>query len=247
MGHEMKHSIITAIVIFALSQSSSDGEPSTHLFMLSGQSNMAGLDPSKSFIPTVQSALGEENVTVVKDAHGGQPILRWYKDWKSADGKKPDNAGDLYDRLMKKVKKASENKEFDTVTFVWMQGESDTRQHGQVYAKSLRGLIEQLATDLGRDDVNVVIGRISDHDVRNARHRYWAMVRDAQVEVAEEYPRGAWVDTDDLNDGIDAKGRQIKDDVHYSVEGYRELGKRFAEKAIELIESDDEQSIPSAG
>ena len=37
-----------------------------HLFILSGQSNMAGLNPNISFTPTVEEAFGKENVTVVK-------------------------------------------------------------------------------------------------------------------------------------------------------------------------------------
>ena len=57
-----------------------------HLFILSGQSNMARLDPSDSFTPTVIKEFGSDNVIVVKDAKGGQPIRRWYKNWKPAKG-----------------------------------------------------------------------------------------------------------------------------------------------------------------
>ena len=52
--------------------------------------------------PTVTAKFGAENVIVVKDAQGGQPIRRWYKQWKPEGGKKPDGNGDLYDRLMAK-------------------------------------------------------------------------------------------------------------------------------------------------
>ena len=45
----------------------------------------------------------------------------------------------------------------------------------------------------------------------------------------------AWVDTDDLNDGLNRKGKEIKNDLHYSAEGYKILGKRFAEACIRLI------------
>jgi hypothetical protein len=79
---------------------------------------------------------------------------------------------------------------------------------------SLRGLLEQLAEDLGRDDVNSVIGHLSDHDMKGKEFEHWTMIRDAQVQVAEEYARGAWVDTDDLNDGMNKKRAQIKDDLH---------------------------------
>lgn len=48
----------------------------THLLILSGQSNMAGLDPAVSFTPTVRKALAGDEVIIVKHARGGQPIRR---------------------------------------------------------------------------------------------------------------------------------------------------------------------------
>lgn len=207
-----------------------------HLFILSGQSNMAGLDPKLSFIPAVTEAFGAERVIVVKDAQGGQPIRRWYKQWKPATGQPPEKTGDLYDRLMTKVNAATQGKTIATVTFVWMQGERDAREkHGQVYADSLAGLIEQLGADLKRDDVNFVIGRLSDFDMPNKTYPHWTMVRQAQVKVAEASPRGAWVDTDDLNDKPGKQPHTKRDDLHYTPEGYKTLGQRFAEKAIALI------------
>jgi hypothetical protein len=207
-----------------------------HLFILSGQSNMAGLRPEESFTPTVQQALGEENAIVVKDAQGGQPIRRWYKGWQSAAGETPDNTGDLYERLMKKVRAAIAGKKPASVTFVWMQGERDAKEkHGEVYGKSFLGLIKQIETDLDRNDVNFVIGRLSDFDMANKRYVHWTMVRDVQVKIADDHPRGAWVDTDDLNDGQNRKGKPIKNDLHYSKDGYVTLGKRFADKAIALV------------
>jgi hypothetical protein len=207
-----------------------------HLFILSGQSNMAGLDPKVSFTPAVTEAFGAERVIVVKDARGGQPIRRWYKKWKPATGKAPEKTGDLYDQLMTKVKAAIEGKPIATVTFVWMQGERDAREkHGEVYADSLAGLIEQLSADLKRDDVNFVIGRLSDFDMQNKKYPHWTMVRDAQVKVAEANPRGAWVDTDDLNDKPGKQPDTKRNDLHYTREGYKILGQRFAEKAIALV------------
>lgn len=229
--------IATIVALFSIS-SANAAEEEQHLFILSGQSNMAGLDPSISFRPAVEAAFGKQNVTVVKDAEGGQPIRRWYKHWKPAQGDEPRATGDLYDRLMKKVNATVEGREFATVTFIWMQGERDAREkYGDVYAASLRGLIAQLAKDLVRKDINFVIGRLSDFDMADSKYPHWTMVRKAQVAVAEADPRAAWVDTDDLNDGKNGKGNPIKDDLHCSVEGYRTLGERFAEKAIELIKN----------
>jgi len=220
--------VITWGAALAVAHAASAAEPDLHLFILSGQSNMAGLNPDVSFTPTVREALAGDDVLVVKDAKGGQPIRRWYKKWKPADGKAPESTGDLYDRLMARVKEAVGDRKPTTVTFVWMQGERDAKErHGDVYADALAGLIRQLADDLGRKDLRFVIGRLSDYGNQGTRYPHWMKVREAQVRVAEAGPRGAWVDTDDLNGPKNA--------LHYTKEGYKELGKRFAEKAIALI------------
>ena len=228
--------IATLLLSLSLAMMSAAAKAESHLFILSGQSNMAGLRPQESFTPAIASAFGKDRVIIVKDAHGGQPIRRWYKKWKSASGDTPKPTGDLYDRLMTKVKAAIEGKDIETVTFVWMQGERDAREkHGEVYATSLNGLFDQLSKDLQRDDIHVVIGRLSDFDLKNKRYPHWTMVREVQVEVATKHPRGAWVDTDDLNDGLNRQGKEIKNDLHYSAQGYKVFGQRLADKAIELI------------
>lgn len=207
-----------------------------HLFILSGQSNMQGHRPDEAFTPAVEAAFGSKNVVVVQNALGGQPIQRWYKKWKDPDGKKPESTGDLYDKLMEEVRSEMVDKKIGTVTFLWMQGERDAiMEWGPVYEESLNGLIKQLSEDLGRDDMNVVIGRLSDFDMKNRRYPHWTKVRDIQVRVAKQHPRGAWINTDDLNDGVNRTGKTIKNDLHYSAEGYKTFGKRMADAAIRLI------------
>ena len=213
-----------------------------HLFILSGQSNMDGMNPEESFIPTVEKQFGKESVIVVKDAQGGQPIRRWYKNWKPAKGDEPKADGELYDKLMGKVNEAIKDKHIKTVSFLWMQGERDANEsHGEVYRESFEGLVKQLEDDLGRKDINVVIGRLSDFDLKNEKYPHWTMVRDAQVAMAEANKRWRWIDTDDLNTGASMpnwKTKQIKqyvDDLHMSAQGYKFMGQRFAEQAIELI------------
>ena len=98
-----------------------------HLFILSGQSNMQGHRPDEAFTPTVEKALGKDKVIVVQDALGGQPIHRWWKQWKDPEGKKAAQTGDLYDRLMSKVKPAIKGQKLASVSFVWMQGERDAK------------------------------------------------------------------------------------------------------------------------
>lgn len=227
-----------AFAVLLLTSNFVGAENGAHLFILSGQSNMAGHRPEEAFTPIVTAALGADRVIVVQDAHGGQPIHRWWKKWKSPDGEQLEKTGDLYERLMGKVKSAIEGKALASVTFLWMQGERDARMKwGGVYRASLEGLYGQICSDLGRQDVLFVNGRLSDFDLNNEKYVHWTMIREIQVELAVSNPQFSWIDTDDLNDGHNRKGKPIENDLHYSAEGYKILGKRLAEAAIKLIRS----------
>lgn len=234
------HSLSLAFVLTILSMAGSalTADEGKHLFILSGQSNMQGHRPEEAFTPAVEAEFGKENVIVIQDALGGQPIQRWWKGWTAPDGTKPAKTGDLYDRLMSKVNPAIKDQKLASVTFFWMQGERDAKMEwGDVYEASLKGLLAQLEKDLGRDDILFVNGRLSDFDMKNAKYPHWTKIREIQVKLADSNPRYDWVDTDDLNDGVNRKGKKISNDLHYSAEGYKTLGKRFTEKAIQLIKA----------
>lgn len=206
-----------------------------HLFILSGQSNMGGLRPSETFTPKLASVLGEENITVVRHARGSSPIRRWLEQWPKSTGEL-DNIGNLYEALMEKVNRHAPFNQYSSVTFIWMQGETDAREgHGDVYLNSLIDLYSQLGSDLRREDINFVVGRLSDHGIGMDKFPDWINLRQSQMELTKIIPNSAWVDTDDLNDGINKKGEYINNDLHYSVEGYQVLGERFAEAALRLI------------
>lgn len=229
----IKHLILAALVILSPGCHSNKGK---HLFILAGQSNMVRLDPNLSFAPTVKKTYGEDQVIIVKDAMGAQPIRRWHKNWQPPEGVELVAQPDLYDSLMIKVNEAVSRKKLASVTFIWMQGERDAREElANVYATSLQGLYDQVSEDLGRKDVNFIIGRLSDFDLENEIYPQWTRIREIQVEVAESNPRFAWIDTDDLNDGINARGDTITNDLHMSEQGYETMGQRFAEAAILLI------------
>ena len=134
-----------------------------------------------------------------------------------------------YQKLLKK------HPEPTSVTFCWMQGERDAKEKvDAAYADALKQLIANLRRDLKQPNLNVVIGRISDYGDSGSPN--WEAVRKAQVDVANGYPQGSWVDCDDLNDGINRKGKEIKNDLHYSREGYKILGARFARQAKALVD-----------
>lgn len=218
-----------------------------HLFVLSGQSNMKHMNQDVSFTPAVEKAFGKDNVIVVKNAETGAPLLKWDKDYKWPEGravpqgrKKPGQeekkelvTGVLYDSLMATLKKRTEGKSFDTVTFVWMQGETDAgKKTVDIYFESFERVLARLKSDLKIESMNIVIGRLSDSGMNNPE---WVKMRELQVKYAEEHPNCAWVNTDDLNDKKKDDGA-VENALHYTEDGYKILGERFAEKAIALIQ-----------
>jgi hypothetical protein len=215
-----------------------------HLFILSGQSNMARFNEKTSFLPAIELAFGKGNVIVVKDAHRGMPIRRWFIGWESpARGKKDEEVGDLYDQLIDKVKEAVGDDDIESATVLWMRGEQDAREPtGTLYRSSLERLFRQFATDLGREDLNFVLGRLSDFGLGNDRWPHWEAIRRDHQELAEASPRIAWVNTDDLNDGLNKKGEVVENGLHYTRDGYRIFGERLAEAAVSLIRKQAEDS-----
>jgi hypothetical protein len=211
-----------------------------HLFILSGQSNMRAPLPEK-FEGAVSKVFGKENVTVTTFSVPSQSIKQWYRKWTPPEGvayqpKENDTNGALYDKVLEAVRKNAGDKEFATVTFVWMQGEADGQAGwGAVYEKSFLGIIDQLKADLKRDDIRFVIGRINDH--RNDKEGNGReVVRAAQVKIGTENANGAWVDTDDLNAGINPWSVYEANGEHFPNAGYRTLGQRFARAACKLID-----------
>ena len=190
---------------------------------------MANMDPARVFTPEVERHFGARNVVVVKVAQKGQPIRRWYKDWKVSGDQNPAQIGDIYEQLIQAAKAAMNGKSLKSVTLVWMQGERDAKEGLSAhYEEAFRGLLGQIKTDLKVAEMNYVIGRLSDS---GQGKKDWDNIRAIQQKLGEAGPHAAWVNTDDLNDGASGKG----DDLHYSKAGYDLLAKRYAEKIKALV------------
>ena len=208
-----------------------------HLFILSGQSNMTGT-VRDAFADRVRERFGEENAVVVMCMKSGRGIRFWVADYGQPAGrgltdKKMNSNGQEYKPLIEAVMAVAKDQSFDTVGFIWMQGESDANNRlSEVYEESFIKLIEQLEKDQGRDDLYFVIGRINDYARSRPDNEHWRRVRESQVKLGKT-PGNAWIDTDDLNGG-DAE--QPNGDIHFPRKGAVSLGQRFADKAVELID-----------
>lgn len=229
------HLVALVILILTLSASADDMKTGRHLFILSGQSNMTG-GLKAGFTKTVEDVFGEDKVDVVHHSKSGRGIRFWDKDYTFPDhyrfpGKgvpserSKEQHGQEYGPLIEKVREALKSKSYETITFIWMQGESDGKRGlGEVYEKSFLRILGRMKTDLNRKDIGFVIGRINDSCMNEPR---WVAMREVQVKLAQNADLGDWIDTDDLS--------EPEDGVHFSKEKYPILGQRFAKKAIELI------------
>ncbi len=234
---KIKIFLLPIIAIVGLSGLLRAEESGKHLFILSGQSNMARFKPALWFTPGIREALGAENLIVSFHAQGGQPISKWYKEWKSGKGETDPDAGKIYDAMMEATKAKMEGEKIRTVTFIWMQGEADSKaKNSDVYLASLNGLKKQLEQDLKRTDLNFIIGRLSDsglyrrRDKKRVENLHWEGIRKAQQAFADASQRAVWIDTDDLNGEKNA--------LHLiKPEGYQTLGKRYVEAAVELVKT----------
>jgi hypothetical protein len=182
---------------------------STHLFILSGQSNMEGVD-AQWVVKDAEQEFPGDTILVAKATNRGKPIRYWLESWyelAEANGIDPEpfreldagRAGSTYRSLLFKVRSVlTDQPRPSTVTLLWMQGESDTENGATaIYGDALRKLIQSLRRDLRRPDLKVVIGRLSDAELGKVAG--WGEIRKMQVQLANEKRRYAWVDTDDLN------------------------------------------------
>ena len=230
----IRSSCILSVIAFASFAQAAD-KP-VHLFILSGQSNMAGMNPKSGFEPEVAKLFPDADVPYIKIARGGQPIRLWVTEWNEIakkHGLESTSAGTkYYEPILAQFKEMLKKHPAPTsVTFCWMQGERDAKEKlSKAYQDALAKLIANLRRDLKQPDMNFVIGRLSDFSKADE----WENVRKTQVLLAEQDKRGAWVDCDDLNNK--EKNGVKRDDLHYTKEGYELLGRRFARQAWALIE-----------
>ena len=243
----MKLVTLLTLLLTASVAAKAEADQPVHLFILSGQSNMAGMDPETGFMPEAKKLFNDEEVVYIKVAKGGQPICRWLEEWvaiakeKGLDEKRikrihKDGKVEFYQPILDQYKEMLEkHPKFASVTFCWMQGERDANGGGQpAYKDALKLLITKLRRDLERPDMNIVIGRLSD---AGQKKESWGAMRKIQMEIVNEDPSGAWVDCDDLNDRM--KDGKMQNAVHYErPEGYIILGQRFARQGYALIKGE---------
>lgn len=115
---------------------------------------------------------------------------------------------------------------------LWMQGESDagfTKEVAEKYEDHLHELMNLMRASLRKDDVPVVIGKISDFG-RNDKGKFWTfgdVLMNEQENFVKKDKKAAIVRS--------TKNYNYSDTWHYDSAGYIDLGANFANEVYKLI------------
>ncbi|MBN2315122.1 MAG: sialate O-acetylesterase [Sedimentisphaerales bacterium] len=261
----MKRWIVFSAIFALLSSGCSDlysHRQKFHLYILAGQSNMAGrgkveeqdiqphprvfvLDKEGQWKPATEplhfdkpqiagvgpglafgKAMAEykKNVKIglIPCAAGGSPIASW-----TEGGYHSQTKSHPYDDALERTRIAMQSGVIKGI--IWHQGESDSKPElAKVYQVKLEELIANFRRELGDDDLPFVVGKLSDFYI--ARNPNAKTINEIFEELPLTVQNTAYVETS----GLTPKS----DQTHFNAESARELGRRYAEKMIELEQED---------
>ncbi|ODS58586.1 MAG: hypothetical protein ABS36_03390 [Acidobacteria bacterium SCN 69-37] len=180
---------------------------------------IAGAGPGRAFGLAVAEALPDAAIGLIPTAVGGSPITAWEA------GVVYQETGALpWDEAIARTKAAMTQGRLRGI--LWHQGESDgTDTAGPLYEQRLRSLIARFRAEFGDPDLPFLIGQLGRFDGKPWSHGY-ELVDAAHRRVAAEVPFVAFVSSEGLRD----KGDQL----HFSAESARTLGRRYAEAWLRM-------------
>lgn len=201
-----------------------------------------------TFAKTLQEKYPNQKIALIKYSKGGTSIDAkatgrfgcWEMDYRDKDGL------NQYDFFLNTVKNALSVKDINgdgvedvliPCGILWMQGEADgsfTKEIALEYYDNLTILMNQVRSAFWKDDIPVVIGKISDsyNSVKKVEKKIWEhgeLVQYAQERFAKEDKNAAIVRS--------TKNYKYSDPWHYNTAGYLDMGKQFAEKVYLLNQS----------
>ena len=195
-----------------------------------------------SFAKKIQELYPNEKIALIKYSRGGSSLdsiaAREYGSWEM--DYRGTNGINQLDHYFATINEALKTRDIDNdgkedllipCGIIWMQGESDatiTEEIAYRYYSNLKRLMDIIRASLHKDDLAVVIGKISDSgQTKDGKvWKYGELVQYAQ----EKYV------TTDKNAAVvrDTKYYNYSDPWHYDSEGYLDLGEKFAE-AVYLL------------
>jgi hypothetical protein len=174
---------------------------------------IAGVGPGLTFGKTMADRDPSVRIGLIPCAAGGSPITVWKHGgyWEQTKSKP-------YDDAIERAKIAMKHGVLKGI--LWHQGESDSNENdAQLYEDRLVALVNTLRTDLGIPEAPFIAATLGDFVVENRPEA--RIINSALRQIPQRVKHTACVDST----GLEHKG----DNVHFSAEAARELGRRYAE------------------
>ncbi len=174
---------------------------------------IVGVGPGRSFAVEIANANPTVTVGVIPCAVGGSPISAW-----QPGGFHDSTKTHPYDDMLARLRAAMKDGTIKGI--LWHQGESDSKPKlSRIYEEKLHALVQRLRKEIGDDEVPFLIGQLGQFS-----ERPWNEDKKTVDAIHRSFPRQVNHTAFVSSDALPHKG----DNVHFSAEGARELGKRYA-------------------
>jgi len=177
---------------------------------------IAGVGPGLAFGKAMAEANPAARIGLIPCAVGGTSIQAW-----AAGAEDRATKTHPYDDMLRRAKEALKSGALKGI--LWHQGEAN-RGAGEKYGEWLAELVARLRRDLEAPDVPFAAGELTPFKAAEAAAT--KTFNETVRGLAKKIPRYGCVSAE----GLEHKG----DELHYSAEAARELGRRYAEKMIEI-------------
>lgn len=199
--------------------------------------------PELTFASTLTQAMPDKNIAIVKYAVGGTGLHlktgydNWSPDFVEGAGK------NQYDFVLSTIGNAFTKQDIDgdgerdiliPAGIVWMQGEADAHSStdsADAYLHNLSRLMSLLRAALRKDDVPIIIGKITDSEIgEEDLMPYIDRVHLAQQLFVAKDTCAAFMEKSEAYP-------YAQDPWHYASEGYIRMGTDFANTYLALIKA----------
>lgn len=231
------------------------GKEKFHLYLLIGQSNMAGrgvveeqdkvphprvvmftkeqtwapaIDPLHFDKPIAGVGLGTSFGRAMAEANPDVTIGLIPCAVGGTPLKRWERGGDLYQQAVARTRAALRDGTLRGI--LWHQGESDSgaEETAMTYGKRLAQMVHDIREELGSGDVPFVAGKLGEFLAKESAGKpsYWPVVNEQIAALPSQVKRSAVVSSADFKH----KG----DGVHFDSPSLRTFGKRYAQAMLEL-------------
>jgi hypothetical protein len=191
-----------------------DGRKDTPIPLTMGDGRMFGVE--LTLARSLARAYPDDRIVLVKSAAGGTCIAQWMP------------GGALFRSIVEGARQARLRYDNTVVcAFAWLQGESDggSQAAAELYGQKFSVLMAAVREKIKEPNLPVLLLVPYVAENNKAHGIYNAIVREKQMDVARKVNNVHTLDTKEVNpNGL----------VHYSVQGYLDLGRLMAGKLVAI-------------